>query len=164
VCREALERARRLDLRLAVHELARTLAFIRIEQGGWTEAKHDEEEALRLAIEEGWPGAVGEGLTALMILDALMGHGARALRRARPALRLLRQYQRYLLPTALRAVALAYRTSGRPRRATLALHAAMAALPAGATLLDRQWTGIEHGNLLIRTGRWEEARRLWQDA
>src|SRR5262249_56320700 len=88
----------------------------------------------------------------------------RALRRARPALHLLRQHQRYLLPTALRAVALAYRVNGRARRAARALRAALAALPADGALLERQWSGIEHGNLLIRNGRWEEARRTWQDA
>ena len=81
VCREALVGARRHDLRLAMHELVRNLCLILVERGRWSEAKAFEEEGLRLAIEEDWPGMVGEGLTSLTILDALTGNAARALRR-----------------------------------------------------------------------------------
>src|SRR5262249_17402090 len=90
VCEAALEQARRAHLGLAIHELSKALGLILLEQGQWLEAVRIEEEALRLAIEEGWPGAVGEGLSALMIIDALTGNAARALRRARPAVRLAR--------------------------------------------------------------------------
>src|SRR5262249_12607703 len=63
-----------------------------------------------------------------------------------------------------RAAALAYRTHGHAGRAARALRAALAALPAEGARIERCWNGIEHGNLLIRAGRWDEARRIWRDA
>jgi len=164
VLRAALAEAMRLDLRLATHELSRGLSLILIERGQWTEAKTLEEEALRLAVEEGWPGAVGEGLTTLAILDALMGHTARALWRARAALPLVRHHHRFLEPTALRAVALVGRTRGHSRLAARALRASFEALAPDSGLLEGHWLGIEHGKLLARAVRWSEAEKVWRGA
>jgi len=164
VMHAALGEASRLDLRLATHELSRGLALVLVARGQWSEARAFEEEALRLAIEEGWPGVVGEGLTTLAILDALMGHTARALRRARAALPLIHQHHRFLEPTALRALAMARRMGGHTRLAARALRASHRALALESGLLEVHWLGVEHGKLLARAGRWREAERVWRGA
>ena len=101
VCREALAAARRNDLRLVMHELVRALCLILVERGHWAEARLFEEEGLRLAIEEGRPGMVGEGLTSLTIVDALTGNVARAMRRV-PAAPPLRPRASFLLHRPVR--------------------------------------------------------------
>ncbi len=162
LCREALAEATRRDLRLVQSELLRSLALLQLEAGSWTESRSFEEQALRLAIEEGWPGLVARGLTELMLRDALAGRGSSALRGARRMLRLVRRYQRYFEPSAVRAIALAARSSGRTRLAARACRRMAALAERADTLVELQWSRIEYGHLWARSGRWERARELWR--
>ena len=162
ICREALAEASRRDLRLPLSEILRALALLLFEAGSWAESRAFEERALRLAIEEGWPGLVATGLCTLMIQDALTGRAARALRGARRTLRLVRQTERYLEPTTVRAVAMAARAMGRTGLAARACRSAVALADRSGGLYEIQWSRIEYGHLFARSGRWEQARELWQ--
>jgi transcriptional regulator with GAF, ATPase, and Fis domain len=162
ICREALAEATRLDLRLVQSELLRSLALLLLESGSWTESRAVEERALRLAIEEGWPGLVAEALCELMVRDALGGRGARALRGARRLLRLVRRHQRFLEPYAVRAISLAARSAGRTRLAARACRRMSALAEKTDTLVELQWSRIEYGRLFAGSGRWEKARDLWR--
>jgi Nif-specific regulatory protein len=162
LCREALAEASRRDLRLAHSEIVGALGLLLLEAGSWTESQELQERALRLAIEEGWPGLVAAGLFGRLIRDALMGKTARALRNVRPTLRMVRRHQRYMETSALRAVATTYRTVGRTRLAERAGRAAVALADRSGVLYEMQWCRIEYGHLFARSGRWERARELWR--
>jgi Nif-specific regulatory protein len=162
--RAALALAREGGQRLATEEILLSQAALLFESGRWKEAEAALGEASRLALQDGRPRGVAVAYMNLALLDGLTGRPARARRRARSALRLMREYLPRLEPLTWYVVAQAHRVGGR---AIVAQRAARAAITGASRLglaADLEWARLEFGRQRANAGRWAEAEAVWANA
>ncbi|HYM80185.1 MAG TPA: sigma 54-interacting transcriptional regulator [Candidatus Limnocylindria bacterium] len=162
--REALTLARENGLRLALEEVLVNRAVLLGEIGRWKEVREIQAEAARLALEDGRPGGAAVALANLALLEGLTGGSRSALRRARGALRLARKYLPNNRPTALRALAQAYRYTGWPAKAERGARRALSLAIEIPSDADTEWSRIELMRCWMALERWEEVNELAEPA
>ncbi len=160
--RTSLAEARERNARLAELELSANLAWLLLETGRWSEAREMQAESLRVALEEGWPGAVSHGLVNLALTGALTGRVARVVRQAKVALRMVRRHERSFEAYAWRTLATALRVSGRPGAALRAARRALQVAESASPSHDLAWCRFEYGVACSHLGRWSEAGHVWE--
>jgi transcriptional regulator with GAF, ATPase, and Fis domain/tetratricopeptide (TPR) repeat protein len=160
--RASLEEARALGARLPQNELASNLAWVLVERGQWADAREAMAEALRVALEEGWPRAAAFGLVHLTLLDTLTGRTSQAVTRARAALRAMQRHERSHEAYAWRTLALALRVTGRTRSGSWAARRALQVAERAEQPDELAWCRIEYGLQCARLGDWPEAARVWE--
>ena len=169
LCREALERARALGMRLGMEEQLSSLARILLESGRWDESRAVLAEAARLALEDHRPRGAALAMANLAHTDGLAGRPRLARREARAAVRLCRAHLPRLEAWACRSLAQAYRIAGKLGRAERAARRSLElAMALGRTPMqghvgeEMDWCRIEYGRTLQARGRWKEAAELWE--
>ena len=160
--RASLAEARQRGARLAEHELASNLAWVLLEAGRWMEAREVTEEALRVALEEGWPSSASQLLMNLALFSALTGRVTGCVGRALTALRMVRQHQPLLEAAAWRTLGTALRVSGRLRKGLRATRRALDLTQERRADADLSWCRYEYGRACAVNGRWPEAGAVWE--
>ena len=154
----ALKAARAQRERFVVEELLGQRATLWVELGRWRAAREDATEALQLALEDGRAGGAAVMMTTRALLEGLTGRARAARVHARAAHRMARTTYPAMRATALRALALARRISGRLRLAERAVRRSLSLPVAPAD--ERDWGRTELATILLQSGRTEEARAL----
>ncbi|MFN8588281.1 MAG: sigma 54-interacting transcriptional regulator [Candidatus Eisenbacteria bacterium] len=160
----ALERARRDRLRLATEEILLALGVHSVEVGRWKEAEASFDEGARLALQDGRPRGAAVATANLALLDALTGRVARARRRARRGVRLLRAHLPRLEAFGWRALAIAESVGGRAGAAERAARRATGAALRVGNAFEGEWTRWCYGRIRSIAGAWNEADGVWRSA
>jgi Nif-specific regulatory protein len=157
----ASARAASLGLRLASEEILGQQGARHVECGRWKEAEQALSQALRLALQDGRPRGAAVVYTSLALVDAITGRVARARRRARTGIRLMRAYLPRLEPYAWRVYAHALRVAGRLGAADRAARRAIDGALRFGLGVELEWSRYEFGRVRAAAGAWAEAEAVW---
>ena len=162
IYREVLAEARGRGARLAQNELAADLAWLFVEAGRWTEAREVMKESYRVALEEGWPGAVAFALINLTLNAALTGRVTGSTHRAKVGISLARTHRPSSEAFAWRVLATACRVSGRARSGWRAARRSLQLAHRLGQDFDLAWSRYEYGRACAGLSHWAEAGGVWE--